>query len=84
MKVLIISAHPEADSFNSFLASIAARICEKQGSLVQTVNLYSENFAPCEGQNFTLTGRTLRGLIPCWNSAITGKSIICLMMLSGI
>ncbi|WP_158150133.1 NAD(P)H-dependent oxidoreductase [Pantoea agglomerans] len=52
MKVLIISAHPEADSFNLFLASRAARVFEKQGSLVQTVNLYSENFEPCEGQNF--------------------------------
>ena len=52
MNVLIITAHPEADSFNSYLASEAARIFEKQGSLVHSVNLYRENFEPCEGQNF--------------------------------
>ncbi|HHX7100214.1 TPA: NAD(P)H-dependent oxidoreductase [Pseudomonas aeruginosa] len=52
MNVLIITAHPEADSFNSYLASKAARIFEKQGSRVHSVNLYSENFEPCEGQIF--------------------------------
>ncbi|MCV4078956.1 NAD(P)H-dependent oxidoreductase [Pseudomonas aeruginosa] len=40
MNVLIITAHPEADSFNSYLASKAARIFEKQGSRVHSVNLY--------------------------------------------
>lgn len=52
MNVLIITAHPESDSFNTHLASIAARTFEKQGASVQSVNLYGENFEPREGKNF--------------------------------
>ncbi|BES83115.1 NAD(P)H dehydrogenase [Pectobacterium araliae] len=52
MNVLIITAHPESHSFNTHLASIAAGIFEKQGSIVESINLYSENFDPCEGKNF--------------------------------
>lgn len=52
MNVLIITAHPEGDSFNSYLAARAARVFEKQGSVVNSVNLYSENFEPVEGKIF--------------------------------
>ncbi|MFT4020010.1 MAG: NAD(P)H-dependent oxidoreductase [Acinetobacter sp.] len=52
MNVLIITAHPEKDSFTSYLASKAAGIFKKQGYLVQSINLYSENFEPREGKKF--------------------------------
>lgn len=52
MNVLIVTAHPESDSFNAYLASKAAGVFEKQGCHVRSVNLYSENFDPREGKNF--------------------------------
>lgn len=52
MNVLIITAHPETKSLNAYLSAKAAEVFERQGALVQLVNLYSENFDPCEGRKF--------------------------------
>lgn len=52
MNVLIVTAHPEPDSFNAHLAARAAGVFEKQGVHVRSVNLYSENFDPREGESF--------------------------------
>lgn len=52
MNVLIITAHPEPDSFNAYLAARAGEIFTGQGLNVRTVNLYTENFDPREGKIF--------------------------------
>ena len=52
MNVLIIIAHPETNSFNSYLASRAAENLKEQGAFIQSVNLYHEDFEPRESKIF--------------------------------
>jgi putative NADPH-quinone reductase len=49
MNVLIVLAHPEAQSFNAHLARIAETVLAEGGMLVQRSDLYAEHFDPSEG-----------------------------------
>ena len=49
MNVLIVLAHPEAQSFNAHLARIAEKALAGGGTLVQRSDLYAEHFDPSEG-----------------------------------
>lgn len=46
MKVLIVTAHPQQDSFTQALAHSFARGVEASGHMAETANLYEEGFNP--------------------------------------
>jgi NAD(P)H dehydrogenase (quinone) len=50
-KVLIVHAHPEANSFNSALAEAARAHFEKNGAEVKLLDLYAMNFDPVGGKH---------------------------------
>lgn len=56
-KVLIIHAHPEAQSFNASLKDKAVAYLEAQGAAVKVSDLYAMNFNPVGGKHdFTRLG----------------------------
>ncbi|MEE3663021.1 NAD(P)H-dependent oxidoreductase [Brenneria sp. g21c3] len=56
MNVLIILAHPERQSFNAHLSNEACDTFRQQGHQVRIIDLYQDNFDPCEGDRHYLHG----------------------------
>lgn len=52
MKVLIITAHPEPYSFNAYVAKNAEQTLRGQGHSIRYIDLYKEQFDPCEHARF--------------------------------
>lgn len=46
MKILIVHAHPNPESFSAALFSLSTDTLRRQGHQVQTIDLYAENFDP--------------------------------------
>ncbi len=49
MKVFIVGAHPEPQSFNTALRDLSVRVLRGQGHEVRVSNLYAMNFNPVAG-----------------------------------
>jgi len=51
MQVLIVYAHPEPQSFNSSLLSVALDVFKGEGHEVTVSDLYAQRFNPVAGPN---------------------------------
>ncbi len=50
MKILVVTAHPEENSFNASLADKSTHVLRQAGDIVTFIDLYKENFDPRESR----------------------------------